>query len=103
MLLAKREDQWDKILKEMHGIDDENSKPIWATVPLDAQHEVRQQLRASYMKNTSVARRMYEIVEQEKALAEAEEVGAEEAGAGRGEVDQLEDDKRTSRQDQGIS
>jgi len=74
--LAKTEDEWDKLLVKMHGIQEDNSNggKRWITVPQNALHDVRQQLKANYEKTNKLTVEMFKIVEKETALAKQEEL-----------------------------
>lgn len=79
--LAETEDEWDKLLVRMHGIQEDNSNGgdwwsnggnFWTTVPQDALHDVQQELKADYEKTNKLSVKMFEIVEKETALAKEE-------------------------------
>ncbi|MCJ1286257.1 hypothetical protein MMC26_005602 [Xylographa opegraphella] len=70
--MARAEDEWDSILKQTCGIDDDSSV-LWIRAPVSALQEVRAKIQASHSKNTMLGRQMYKIVEMEKALAEIEQ------------------------------
>ena len=70
--MAQAEDNWDSILKHNCGIEDDDSG-LWITVPVAALQLVKAKIQASHFKNTKLGRKMYDIVEMEKALAEKEQ------------------------------
>ncbi|MCJ1248368.1 hypothetical protein MMC30_005585 [Trapelia coarctata] len=73
--LAETEDEWDKLLTRMHGIQDDGIFSIgWVTVPRDALQDIHQKLKADYGKTKELAVKMFEIVEKEEALVKDEEL-----------------------------
>ena len=72
--LASEEDRWDDVLSEDHGIeeDDGDRRISWTNAIWKSHEEIKQLIQASHEKNTSLARKMYEIIEQEKVLAAKE-------------------------------
>ena len=75
--LAETEDEWDKLLTRMHGIqedeiqeDDGNFNRGWAAAPRYALHNTQQMLRADYKGTNKLTVEMFKIVEKEKALVE---------------------------------
>lgn len=74
--LAQKEDEWDKLLTTMHGLqkDNANGGRAWVTAPRNALKDVQQQLKADYEKTNVLAVKMFEIVEKEKALAREEDL-----------------------------
>ncbi|MCJ1399836.1 hypothetical protein MMC11_003039 [Xylographa trunciseda] len=72
--MAQAEDEWDSILKHNCGIED-NPELSWTTVLVSASQQIRGKIHASHLKNTELGRKMYDIVEKEKALAKEEQEG----------------------------
>ncbi|MCJ1387521.1 hypothetical protein MMC18_000364 [Xylographa bjoerkii] len=70
--MAQAEDEWDSILKRNCGIEDDSSIS-WKTAPVSAIQGIKGHIQASHSKNTKLGRKMYRIVEMEKALAEEEQ------------------------------
>ena len=76
-VLADKEDDWDDILCRTCGLDSAQEDGRWATPFLDAAREVAAKKNMEEDKAIELARKMYEIVEQEKALAGKERIGSE--------------------------
>ncbi|MCJ1436305.1 hypothetical protein MMC27_005683 [Xylographa pallens] len=70
--MARAEDEWDSILKHNCGIEDDDSGS-WIRAPVIALQEVKAKIQDSHLKNTELGRKMYDIIEMEKALAEKEQ------------------------------
>ena len=75
--MAEAEDEWDSILRHYGGIEDDNSAP-WIIAPVVALRQIKGKIQANHYKNTELARKMYNIVKLEKALAEEEQGCMEE-------------------------
>ena len=73
-VVAKSEDEWDAILLEECGIPTMtcSKEKKWATAVEQARADVSAKLYDRQDKNLHIARRMFAIVEEEKALAEKE-------------------------------
>ena len=70
--IARAEDEWDHILSRTCKIEEDNSVR-WAKAHVSARQEVKAKIQASHIKNTALGRKMDNIVEMEKALAEKEQ------------------------------
>lgn len=72
--LARQEEAWDNALKAEFGIDWEGDTPdqSWRSSVTTATMAVEGYMKAEVKKSSRYARKMQEIVEQEKALASAE-------------------------------
>lgn len=70
-LFTEAEDEWDKILQKTCGLvkDDTTS---WTEALVNEYREISDRIRRRQRKNIEVARKMFEIVEKEKSLAEEE-------------------------------
>ena len=75
--MADKEDDWDNILCTTCGLCSAQEEGLWATPFLDVAREVTAKKKQEEEKAIELARKMYEIVEQEKALAEQEGMGSE--------------------------
>ena len=80
VLLADHEDEWDKILSKRCGLECAQDGNLWATPFLEAAGEVSAKRRIEDGKMTELAKKMFEIVMKEKALAERERVEREAIG-----------------------
>ena len=68
--LAEIEDDWDDILRETCGIAGDGD--LWATPFLNAANEVTTRRWKEDKKSEGLAKKMYEIVKEETALAKKE-------------------------------
>ena len=73
-MLARSEDEWDRILLQQCGIPKVTyaKEKTWAIAMEQAHSDVSAKLNDKQEKNLEIARRMFTIIEKEKALAEKE-------------------------------
>lgn len=74
--LAETEDEWDRLLTRMHGIQEDDGKlgRGWAKVPRYGLQDIQQKIKADDEKTNELAVKMFEIVEKEQTLVEEEEL-----------------------------
>ena len=72
-LVAEDEDEWDKILHQHFGLDHAGEQPWQREVKL-ASDKVHQMQAEAIQKRVNLSAKMFAIVEQEKVLAEEEEL-----------------------------
>jgi len=83
--LAETEDEWDRLLTRMHGIQEDDGKLDiqeddgklgrgWAKVPRYGLQDIQQKIKADDEKTNELAVKMFEIVEKEQTLVEEEEL-----------------------------
>ena len=80
LVLARQEDQWDEVLFTRYGISEigkgfkKASESSWVTAISDEMGEISRTLRDDHAKSCQIARKMFDIIQKEKALAQAEKV-----------------------------
>ena len=81
--MARQEDEWDRLLSEECWVgnwDDElpGKEEFWADSVMYAIHDTRRRIEADKRRTSDLARRLYGVVEKEKALAALEKKQAKE-------------------------
>lgn len=71
LIFAEDEDQWDMILREHHRISGDK-KVSWASAVRVSHMSVKQVHQANTLKRLRIAQRMFNILQEQKRLAERE-------------------------------
>ncbi|KAI4265251.1 MAG: hypothetical protein L6R38_009554, partial [Xanthoria sp. 2 TBL-2021] len=74
MPLAEDEDRWDDIVRETNGISSNDNGTTWAWATREALSHVRRVHKDNTMKRMHIARRMFDIMDGERKLAEQEKL-----------------------------
>ncbi|KAL8942742.1 MAG: hypothetical protein Q9216_001490 [Gyalolechia sp. 2 TL-2023] len=73
LLFAEDEDEWDEILRENHYISNDNGIP-WTSSMKDSYVSVKRVHRTNTLKRSQIAERMFDILQEQKQLAEKEKL-----------------------------
>ncbi|KAL8644957.1 MAG: hypothetical protein Q9210_006985 [Variospora velana] len=70
--VAEDEDQWDKLLRDLHQVSNDDNGTTWASATREALKDVKRVHQTNTIKRMHIARRMFDILQEQRKLADEE-------------------------------